>query len=680
MIERMFDHTFDNGSEPWLEPLNDEQRLAARHAAGPLLILAGAGTGKTTTLCARAASLIASGVAPERILLLTFTRRAAREMLARTRALVRVSTGARFVVGGTFHSVAYRTIQRESASLGLEGVNLLDASDGADLLDLLREELGLATTERRFPRKGTLMDIYSRTVNAQRNLAAVIGESFPWCADHVSEIGQLFRAYVERKRQLQALDLDDLLLYWQAAVKDEHLGPRLAAQFDHVLVDEYQDVNALQVDIVRALTAPHGNVTVVGDDLQAIYGFRAADPAHILGFPELYPDATVVKLERNYRSPQALLDVGNEVAARAERSFPRRLTATNDDGRRPQLVFCRDEQSQAEAVCRRVLERREDGVLLRAQAVLMRAGHHSDLLELELSRRQIPFVKYGGIRYLEAAHVKDFLALLRVAVNPADRLSWFRLLQLIEGIGPVNARRLVDHLLIAGPTLGSIRQRWLGAELAEDARERGQIIVGALADSEDEAVRVRVERLKNALAPLIRAAYADGEARLVDLEQLVGAAAGAATLERFVGELVLDPPLSSADYAGPPGLDEDYLILSTVHSAKGLEWDDVHLIHASDGNFPADMALSTKEGLEEERRLFYVAMTRPRRSLTVYVPKRYYHHPRARDDAHGYGKPSRFLDERLQALFDSAHEFDDDGVDARPNRPSRVEVKLSHLF
>jgi DNA helicase-2/ATP-dependent DNA helicase PcrA len=665
-----------------LKSLNEEQRHAATHPAGPLLVLAGAGTGKTTTLCGRVAWLVEQGVPSERILLLTFTRRAAREMLSRARALVGGKTNSRFVVGGTFHSVAYRTIQQEAPLVGLEGVSLFDAADAADLLDLLREEHGLASLERRFPRKGTLLDIYSRTVNAQRELSEVLVESFPWCADYGQEIAGLFRAYTRRKRELNTLDLDDLLLYWHAALDNDRRGGRLAARYEHVLVDEYQDVNALQVEIVRALCREHQNVTVVGDDMQAIYGFRAADPAHILAFPSLYPNATVIKLERNYRSPQPLLDAGNEVAIHAARSFARRLTAERDGDRRPDLIFCLDEQHQATELCERVLACREQGALLRDQAVLMRAGHHSDLLELELSRRKIPFVKYGGIRYLEAAHVKDFVALLRVATNPTDQLSWFRLLQLLDGIGPATARTLCDELLSTMASSADLPRRWRDAAVPAAAREPGQLLLDTLAASHDCTVAVQVEQLKQALAPLIRAAYPDAETRLVDLEQLVGAAAAATSLERFVAELVLDPPLSSADYAGPPGLDEDYLVLSTIHSAKGLEWEHVHVINTSDGNIPADMALSTKEGLEEERRLFYVALTRPRRSLSIYVPLRYYHRPRSRDDTHGYGKPSRFLTGRLQALCNVRRigEDDDQLRQAARANGSRIEVSLDHLF
>jgi DNA helicase-2/ATP-dependent DNA helicase PcrA len=666
-----------------LDGLNDEQRGAASHPGGPLLVIAGAGTGKTTTLCARVAWLVEEGVQPQRILLLTFTRRAAREMLARARALVGAASSGRFVVGGTFHSVAYRTILREAPALGLDGVNLLDASDAADLLDLLREEAGLAATGRRFPRKRTLLDIYSRTVNAQRALADVIDESFPWCGDYRDEIATLFRAYTRRKRQLNAIDLDDLLLYWHAAVTHARLGSRLAAQYDHVLVDEYQDVNALQVEIVRGLVAAHGNVAAVGDDMQAIYGFRAADPAHILDFPTYHGGAAVIKLERNYRSSQAVLDVGNEVAVHASRSFDRRLVAERDGSEKPELVFCLDEQRQAEEVCRRVLARREEGVLLREQAVLMRAGHHSDLLELELGRRKIPFVKYGGIRYLEAAHVKDLLALFRVAANPSDQLAWFRLLQLLDGVGPVAARRLADELLAGETPPAALPALWDAAEVPGPAWSLGRGLLESLAAASADGVGVpqQVDVLLRGLTPVVRKAYTDGDTRLVDLEQLVAAASAAPNLARFVAEIVLDPPLSSADWAGPPGLDEDYLVLSTIHSAKGLEWEHVHLIHASEGNVPADMALSTPEGLEEERRLFYVAVTRPRRSLHIYVPRRYYHRPGARDDAHGYGKPSRFLTERLQRLCEVVHAGEDTSVPAA-NRspPGRIEVSLDHLW
>jgi DNA helicase II / ATP-dependent DNA helicase PcrA len=637
-------------STPWLDELNGEQRRAATSAAGPLLILAGAGTGKTTTLCARVAWLVSEGVAPERIMLLTFTRRAAREMLQRTRALVPMHAAAG-VLGGTFHSVAHRFVRLHASALGLaSGFGVLDAGDAADLLDLVREAHGHARARRRFPRKSTLLDIYSRTVNAQRPLSEVMTENFPWCEEHSDAIASLFKAYTARKRTLGVLDLDDLLLYWRALAADEAIGDEMAAGFEHLLIDEYQDVNGLQVDIVRSLRRECRNVTAVGDDFQAIYGWRAASAEHILDFPTHYPDAIVVTLERNYRSSQAILDTANALAAQASRAFPKQLRGDQGDGNRPELVFCRDESAQAAEVCDRVLEARERGMELRRQSVLVRTSHDSDLLELELTRRQIPFVKYGGLRYLEAAHVKDLIALFRIAENLADEISWFRVLQLLEGVGPTTARRVLD-VLSSGPETDRFAAWPQASErLPRDARPAAEGVIAALRSTSSEgSTGVRAERLRDALAPLIKARYPDGALRLVDLEQLVAAARESPTLAQLVGDLVLDPPQSSAGLAGPPHLDEDYLVLSTIHSAKGLEWDAVHVLALYDGNIPADMAAGSKESIDEERRLLYVAMTRARRELHLYVPVRFYHRPRGTDDAHGYGKPSRFLTAEVQA-------------------------------
>jgi DNA helicase-2/ATP-dependent DNA helicase PcrA len=639
----------------WLGELNPGQRTAATAAADrPVLVLAGAGTGKTATLAARVAWLIAEGLPPDRVLLLTFTRRAARELLTRTRSLLtRAGVAAHgHVVGGTFHSVAWRLIRAYAEPLALPPrLSVLDAGDGADLLDLVRQELGYADSGKRFPRKSTLADVYSRTVNAQRPLSEVLAEQFPWCEPYAEEIGRIFTAYGRRKREAQALDLDDLLLYWRALGRHDVAGPQLGAMFDHVLVDEYQDVNALQVDIVSALRRDNRGLTVVGDDLQAIYGFRAASAEHILSFPSVFSDVTTVTLERNYRSTQPILDVANTVAARAERRHPKRLRSVLDDGRRPRLVLCRDEAEEAAAVAEHVLAEHERGVALREQAVLMRAAHHSDLLELELGRRRIPYVKYGGIRYLEAAHVKDFLCLVRLVGNPADRVSWFRVLQLLDGVGPRVAGRILDSLELEPAKLAA---GWTSSPAVPDqARPEGAVLVDALtAAAAEDAPGVQAELLRAALAPFVRRRYPDADARLHDLGVLAAAAGKAATLEQFGAELALDPPESSADFAGPPRLDEDYLVLSTIHSAKGLEWDHVHVIHASDGNLPSDMALSSRNGLEEERRLFYVALTRARHRLDVYVPVRYFHRPRGNDDASGLGKTSRFLTEDVQSLCD----------------------------
>lgn len=668
----------------WLDDLNPEQLAAATHPGGPLLILAGAGTGKTTTLCARVAWLVSQGAAPERIMLLTFTRRAAREMLQRTRALVAMPASSGGVLGGTFHSVAHRFVRMHSSSLGLApGFAVLDAGDAADLLDLIREEHGHAQSNRRFPKKSTLLDIYSRTVNAQLTLSEVVAENFPWCEEHIEPIAAMFKAYTARKRSLGVIDLDDLLLFWRALAADEVIGPTIEDGFDHVLIDEYQDVNGLQADIVSALRRRSADVTAVGDDLQAIYGWRSASPQYILDFPERFPGTTVVTLERNYRSSQPILDAANAVAAQAPRSYEKRLRTDREDGHRPQLVFCRDESEQAEEVCARVLEAREHDMLLREQAVLMRASHDSDLLELELTRRHIPFVKYGGLRYLEAAHVKDLIALFRLVDNPANELSWFRVLQLLEGVGPVTARRALDALVSGSTGAADPLGAWAeGRErLPAAARPAADSVVGALraARSASEA-GVQAEGLRDALAPLVRSRYPDGAVRLLDLEQLVAAAREAPDLGHFAAELALDPPQSSADLAGPPHLDEDYLVLSTIHSAKGLEWSAVHVLALYDGNFPACMSAGTSESIDEERRLLYVAMTRARRRLYLHVPVRYYHRPRGSDDAHGYGKPSRFLTDDVRQTCEVVRREEPSGYGGSAGAARKISVSVDSLF
>jgi DNA helicase-2/ATP-dependent DNA helicase PcrA len=673
----------DSAEQPWLGQLNPEQRAAATHADGPLLILAGAGTGKTTALSARVAWLIAQGAAPERIMLLTFTRRAAREMLERVRTMTRGSGRETRVLGGTFHSVAHRFVRLHAASLRLPpGFAVLDPGDAADVLDLIREEHGHAARQRRFPRPSTLLDIYSRTVNCQRPLSEVVAESFPWCEDHVEALAELFKAYVARKRALGGLDLDDLLLYWRALAADEVIGPAMEDGIEHLLIDEYQDVNGLQVEIVRGLRGRRRELTVVGDDLQAIYGWRAASAEHILAFPDQFPDASVLKLERNYRSREPILVTANSLSRQFARAYRKQLHTRLEGGARPVLVFCRDESAQATEVCERVLDAREQGMDLRRQAVLMRTSHDSDLLELELSRRQIPFVKYGGLRYLEAAHVKDLIALFRLVDNPGSELSWFRILQLLDGVGPVTARRALKPLTVS-PGAGLVGWPASREQLPEGALAGGDGLVAAIEDARRaSSAGAAAETLRDALGPLVESRYDDGALRLQDLDRLVEAARTCSDLGHFTAELALDGPQSSADLAGPPHLDEDYLVLSTVHSAKGLEWESVHVLALYDGNFPADMACGSAEEIEEERRLLYVALTRARQRLQLYVPVRYYHRPKGIDDAHGYGKPSRFLTAEVQATCEVINPADPDANTApvRALPPRQIEVAVDELF
>jgi len=621
--------------------LNDEQRAAVEHEGGPLLVLAGAGTGKTTTLTARVGRLLERGVPAHRVLLLTFTRRAAAEMLGRAARDRRQKPW-----GGTFHSVAHRIVAANAAALGLPGdFAVIDPADAADLLDLVREEQGLARAGRRTPRKGLLLDLYSRSVNTGRPLSETLAETAPWAADLVEPVAGVIKAYVARKRSRALLDFDDLLLYWRAAVRDEVLGRRLAGLLDAVLVDEYQDVNQLQVDIVHGLCAGDTVLTAVGDDAQAVYGFRGASARHILDLPAQFPGTTVVRLVRNYRSSQPILDLANAAWTGAAVRYAKDLVAVRAGGVRPELVDCADEATQAEEVCARVLAARERGSRLRDQAVLFRAGRGSDLLELELTRRRIPYVKYGGLRYLEAAHVKDLLALYRLADNPRDETAWFRLLQLLDGVGPATARRVVDSLDL---DRDGVLDRWDATALPECARADADRLVAALA----ERGRDRADTLRQALVPVVQGAYPDAAARLADLERLSAAAAEHGDLRTFVVELALDPPRSTGADAVPPSVDEDWLVLSTVHSAKGLEWNAVHLLHVTEGSFPSDMGVSTPDGLDEERRLFHVALTRARDALHLYAPLRYHHHPRARDDRHSFAQRSRFLDEAALACCD----------------------------
>ncbi len=640
----------------WLDRLNDEQRAAVTHDGGPLLVLAGAGTGKTTTLTSRLAWLVAEGAPAERILLLTFTRRAAREMVNRTQALLTDRRRSSRVRGGTFHAIGLGVLRAHAGALGLpEGFGVLDPSDAVDLLDLVRDDAGVARRGRRFPRASTLLDVYSRAVNAQQTVSEVLPEVAPWCATDSEEIAAILRAFVARKRACGVLDFDDLLLLWRAAVNDDVLGPLLGDQIDHVLVDEYQDVNALQVDIVRGLRTNDDRVTVVGDDAQAIYGFRSADPRHILDFAQVFPGASMVTLERNYRSTQPILDVANLVAAQATERHVKTLRAVNAGTTPAQLVICSDEQRQTEEVCARIIGEYERGVRLRDQAVLVRAAHHSDLLELELGLRRIPYVKYGGMRFLEAAHVKDLVCAFRLADNPGDETSWFRLLPRLNGVGSATARRVIAALGIPGDPAPLEHWPRAASVLPAAAQPAAAALVAALCPLPAETPGLQAQRLRDAVAPLVAAQYADAAARLADLDQLVAAAAEAPRLSDVAAELVLEAPSATGDLAGPPAIDDDYLVISTAHSAKGLEWDIVHVLHAADGNFPSDMSLTSAAGLEEELRLFYVALTRARRLLHVYAPLRYHHRPRGRDDIHNLAQLSRFLTPAVQAALDVVH-------------------------
>ncbi|MGH8319923.1 MAG: ATP-dependent helicase [Steroidobacteraceae bacterium] len=641
------------------EPLPDGAGVPKGFKSGPLLIVAGAGTGKTDTLAYRVAHLVIHGVDPARIMMLTFTRRAATEMRRRAYELaksaldetlggVSQSILQRMSWAGTFHSVGNRLLRHYAGHLKLDPqFSVLDRGDSADLMDAVRQELGLAQKEQRFPRKDTCLQIYSHRVNTQRPLKESLETRFPWCAQWEADLTRLYRAYVERKQSASLLDYDDLLLYWQIMMSHPRLAAHVGGHFDHVLVDEYQDTNKLQAEILHALKPDGAGLAVVGDDAQAIYSFRAAAVENILGFPDRFtPRAEVVTLAQNYRSTQRVLDVANAVMADAPRQHRKHLLATRGEGLRPRLVSVEDLQAQAECVCGEILKRREASVPLRKQAVLFRSSSHSDVLEVELGRRQIPFVKYGGLKFLEAGHIKDLLAVLRWADNPRNTLAAFRTLQLLPGMGPANARRALEHLEANGFSLGTLQSFTPPPGAAKDWRKLVELML-ALADPQ-RPWPGQVHLTREWYRPHFERQYEHFHTRLGDLDQLEALSGQYPSRERFLTELTLDPPNATSDLAGRPALDEDYLVLSTIHSAKGMEWDTVYLLNVVDGSFPSEFATGKAELIDEERRLLYVGLTRAQNDLLLLAPLKFQLTAQHRlGDAHVYGGRSRFLSEKV---------------------------------
>ena len=673
--------------------LNARQREAAtagqRAACGayqspPLLIIAGAGTGKTNTLAHRVAHLLLQGIDPERILLLTFTRRAAQEMTRRAQRVVRAmrATGEtgranelalRLPWSGTFHSVANRLIRKNCRRVGLEErFSVLDRGDAADLMDVARHELGFSKVDtaaggagaKRFPRKDTCLAIYSHRVNSQGSLAATLGSAFPWCAEWEGDLKKLFGTYVEKKLDNQALDYDDLLLYWHAMMADEALARELDEAWDHVLVDEYQDTNVLQAEILQRLRPSGKGVTVVGDDAQSIYSFRAASVENILNFEKEFKNTKTILLEENYRSTQPVLDAANALMNEASRQYQKELKSSKGAGAKPRYVTVADDAAQAQYVVTRVLEAREQGTDLRRQAVLFRSSHHSDVLELELVRRNIPYVKYGGLKFLEAAHVKDALSLLRWADNPKNRVAAWRALQLLPGVGPIGAEKAFAFFY---------QKDFHWQELKTNSKDFNALM--QFLGNEKTPWPGQMQRVREWYAPHLERLYAAPEARMGDLQQLENLSLGFESREKFVTELALDPAAASGDLAGTPLLDEDYLILSTVHSAKGQEWEAVYLLNVSDGNFPNEFAAGKPEQIEEERRLLYVAMTRAKTNLELVSPLKYYVTQQARmGDRHVYGAKSRFMTRKVMACFDETCWSDEKDRDQAAMKGALVDV------
>ncbi|MDQ3697725.1 MAG: ATP-dependent helicase, partial [Gemmatimonadota bacterium] len=647
--------------------LNPEQRAAAIHGDGPLLIIAGAGTGKTRTLVYRVAHLIERGARPERILLLTFTRRAAQEMLGRAERLVGAA-GAR-VHGGTFHATAHRLLRAYGPAAGIpKDFTILDQADATDLTGISRAGLGYAQQKKtRFPKKETLHYIYSRHVNTEIPVDDLLRDEYPQFVEDHDAIVRIFADYTARKAERNLVDYDDLLLFWAAMLTNDELGARIAALYDHILVDEYQDTNLLQARVLRGMCRSHRDITVVGDDAQSIYAFRGANFRNILDFPAQFAGASVVTLEQNYRSTQPILDVTNVLISRAAERFTKQLWTARAGGEPPWLVAARDEGEQTRFVVERILELHEAGTPLRDIAVLFRAGYMSAALEIELTNRKIPFEKWGGLKFLESAHVKDMLAFLRVLENPRDEVSWYRTLLLLPGVGEATARGAVEALAARDWNSRALAT-WLPPRRAREAHAALVALLDGLRSSSGTDVSADIRTIRTLYDAILRERYDRVDPRLADLDQLETIAGGYPTRGAFLSELALDPPASTQDLAGQGSKEDDVLTLSTAHSAKGCEWDAVFLIWAVDGWFPSARALRSEEEAEEERRLMYVALTRARDHLHVAYPVNVYTSRWGAD--HTMDQLSRFIDsgvrERMQRVVVTPEGADPDFADAAP--------------
>jgi DNA helicase-2/ATP-dependent DNA helicase PcrA len=545
-------------------------------------------------------------------------------------------------------------------------------------MGLVRQDVGLGASngQKRFPLKGTCLAIYSRVVNSREPLADVLQSTFPWCSEWEEQLKRLFGAYVDAKQEQNVLDYDDLLLFWAEMASDPELGPELGALFDHVLVDEYQDTNRLQAAILQGMKPDGRGVMVVGDDAQSIYSFRGATVRNILDFPKQFGEHTrMITLDRNYRSTQPILDASNAVIAAALERHAKTLWTDKAATGKPQLVLIPDEAEQARWVCNRVLEQREAGIRLTQQAVLFRAASHSAALELELVRRNIPFVKFGGLKFLEAAHIKDVLAMLRFAQNPAGRVAGFRVVQLIPGIGPATAARLLDAVAEASDPVAAV-EAFPAPPRAQGEWKQFTALFRTLRTT---GLRwpMEIELVRDWYLPHLERLHDDAPVRAADLDQLVALAGGYGSRENFLTELTLDPPEATSDRAGPPLLDEDYLILSTIHSAKGQEWKAVHVLNVVDGCIPSDMATGSAEDIEEERRLLYVAMTRAKEHLHLIVPNRFFIKQQAQmGDRHVYAQRTRFVTPVMLKHFEECVWTNAETLQVRKPMPDSVRMMV----
>lgn len=644
----------------YLKDLNRQQRRAVRHGLkdgpvsdiNPLLVIACAGSGKTKVLAYRVTHLIVKGMDPRRILLLTFSRRAATEMTNRVKQITEAALGGQQIDlpwSGTFHAVGAKLLREYADRISLKpSFTIHDRSDAADLMNLVRQDLGLSATESPFPSKETCLKIYSFAVNSQMPLKDVLAKHFRWCAQWKTDLRKLFRKYSTAKRRQNVLDYDDLLLSWSKMMGNPKIANEIRGRFDHVLVDEYQDTNYLQAKILFQMKPKGRGLTVVGDDAQAIYSFRAATVRNILDFPDqCAPKARVIPLEQNYRSTQPNLEACNKVMSFAKERYTKNLFSKRQSKQKPYLTTVTDEKTQARYVAQQILDAREAGVPLKSQAVLFRASSHSAELELELARRKIPFVKYGGLKFLEAAHIKDVLSALRWCENSTDRVAGFRVLQLLPGIGPSTAAKILAKVEGRRHVWKVLGQQDVPKPAADDWAKFARLISQMQQGKNPWPAELRL--IREWYEPLLHHKYDDAQVRSADIAQLEQIASGYDRREHFLTELALDPPDGTRAPSADTAKDDDYTILSTIHSAKGLEWRVVRILNVVDGCIPLDQA----DDVEEERRLLHVGMTRAKNELDLIVPQRFFRYQQAKfDDRHFYGAVSRFIPTSIRNAFD----------------------------
>ncbi len=633
--------------------LNAEQLAVVEAGEGRILVIAGAGSGKTRALVYRVARLLETGVRPHEIMLLTFTNRAAREMLARVEALVGGELGAQAtrIHGGTFHSVAHKVLRRHATLLGYgERFGIIDAQDANDLMKACTGDLGLAGKGRRIPKADVLVRLLSMAINTQASIATVVADRYPRFVSLTDEIQSICARYLERKVAMDVMDFDDLLMNWKILLTDRpEVRETESRGLRHVLVDEYQDTNLLQADIVDAVSSVNGNVTAVGDDAQSIYSFRGAHFANILEFPRRHPDCRVFHLTANYRSTPEILNLANLSISNNVRQFEKTLEPVRNSGVPPALIPCRDVYQQAELVCQRMLELSDEGMELGDMAVLYRAHYHGMELQIELSRRGIPFVVRSGLRFFEHAHIKDVLAYLRFIENPSNELAFRRMAGLYQGVGSATMGRLWDWMQAASGRSGDPLRSLLGKDALLEVPRRARMGLAGLQDLLRELLAEPARNLPGALIRTVldrgyseqaRLRWLNAESRLEDLAQLADFSDQYSSLDVFLADVGLLTDMEGEEVADG-GEPDDAVTLSSIHKAKGLEWRAVFVIWLADGRFPVAAACRDQDAFEEERRLFYVAATRAKDELHLCYPILY----SGRDSERVVMKASPFLEE-----------------------------------